>query len=389
MAPSSADAAAADAPAAAPAEAARTKAHRPPRPDKAVHDKEVADIRVKIEALEKQMNEVKSAISKSGNIKETYDGKRQALRATLDDLAKQRGDINNDRVRILDTIKSAQAGIKKANDETKASKDKLGVNTLEKQQATGTLKINEEKKLIQEISALRAARRTLEALGSSASSVENEKKRIDELRANLDALDPKKKKINDDFDKAKAELNGIESSRRADMDKLNALYDKRKEFKAELDGLYDRLKTARADFKQRNDDWYAFDRAERDRKRAEFQESKKQEALLRLTRAAERELEEAQLPAFQDEIDACNALVAFLQPFTPGGKAANPDAAAATEANPLAATANIRKVDPLPTAGTVLKKKGQRADTDGFMVLSTPKKKGGPGGSAKPSSSST
>jgi uncharacterized coiled-coil DUF342 family protein len=80
------------------------------------------------------------------------------------------------------------------------------ISALEKTLTSGTLKLIEEKKTVAEISSLKKSRKTLEALGSQASAIEGEKQNLDSLRAELNALDPKRKLINDEYDAIKNEL---------------------------------------------------------------------------------------------------------------------------------------------------------------------------------------
>jgi hypothetical protein len=245
---------------------------------------------------------------------------------------------------------------------------------LEQQITNGQLKLTDEKRVVAEISNLRKNRKIIEGLSSQVSTVENDKQQIDRLRAELDQLNPRRAEINTEFDKIKAELKVIDEEKRKDQGSFSDLLNQKKEMKSEIDKLFDEMKALRNDFKKANDEWYNWERAERDRKQKEYQEAKKKENAEKLAKAAERELELAQLPAFVDEINTCDALVAFLQQYTPGGKPASSSSSTLSATPSAFAATNIRKVDnALPEGAVALKKKD---DDENFMVLGKGSKKG-------------
>ncbi|KAJ3107147.1 hypothetical protein HDU97_004840 [Phlyctochytrium planicorne] len=346
-----------------------------PRPDKAAHEKEVDEIKGKIDELQKKLGTLQQTINGTDNIKDTYDGKRKEFKTKLDELTKARTEVNEQRTKILDKIKAIQGGIKKKNDDVKSSKDKLGVKTveeadrqiasLEQQLTAGNLKLMDEKKIVAEISKLKTARKQLDTLGTQASTVESDKKQLDTLRAELDTLSPKKEAINKEFDVVKAQLKELDDSKRKDMGSFTDLIGQKKSIKAEVDALYTQMRSLKTEFQQQNKDWFAWEQAERDRRRREFVESKKKDETIRLTRAAEEELENAKIPAFTEEINICNSLIAFLQPYSSKPKAA---ASAAVSAESKHA---VRSVDTSIPEGLVVLKK----EEEDYMVMGKGKSK--------------
>ncbi|KAJ3216974.1 hypothetical protein HDU67_008703 [Dinochytrium kinnereticum] len=368
------------APAASPAESKpSTPVARPkgPRPDKEAHEREITAIKDQIEAVQKKLSAVQQTINSTDHIKGSYDGKRKELRAKLDELAKQRSEVNDQRTKILDKMKAVQANIKKKNDEVKSSKDKLGVKnvediekqiaSLEQQLTDGNLKLTDEKRIVSDIANLKKARKVLDTLGSQSSTVEGDKKQVDAYRAELDTLGPKKDAINKEYDVVKAELKDVDDGKRKDLGGLTELINQRKALKAEVDAAYESMRTLRADFKKQNDEWYHFERAERERRQKEYQESRKKDETARLTRAAEDELENSKIPAFTEEITICNSLIAFLQQYS-----SKPQAAATSTASPTPAPA--RAVDSsIPDGLVALKKKEDRGGED-YLVMGKGKK---------------
>ncbi|KAJ3354317.1 hypothetical protein HDU83_005472 [Entophlyctis luteolus] len=345
-----------------------------PRPSKEKHQAEIDAIKLQIEGLQKKMAAVQSKIGSTENIKTTYSGKITELKAKLDELAKERSELNASKNKMMETIKALSAGIKKKNEEEKASKNAVKdvadiisrINNLERQISTGTLSMSEEKRVVNDISALKKQRKMLESAssnGAAATTVEADQAQIAQLKAELDLLKPRKDEINAQYDAVKAELNSLGSDKKSDMSKFNTLLSEKKEIKAQIDALYEEQRAKRDEFKARNDEWFANTKAEREAREQQYKEQKKAEAAARLQKAAEEALENAKIPAFTEEINICNSLISFLAPFSTAGKVV----ANATESASAGASSNLRKVDgAVPDGAVALKKKDDREE-DFFM----------------------
>ncbi|KAJ3345733.1 hypothetical protein HDU83_003756 [Entophlyctis luteolus] len=338
---------------------------------------ELDAIKVQIEALQKQMAALQSKIGSTENIKSTYSAKITELKAKLDALAKERSEVNITKNKTMDTIKALSAAIKKKNEDEKASKNAVKgvaditarISNLERQISTGTLTMSEEKRVVNDISALKKQRKMLEsgpANDVATTTVEADQAQITQLKAELDLLKPRKDEINAQYDAVKAELNSLGSDKKTDVDKFNALLNEKKELKAQIDALYEEQRAKRDDFKARNDEWFANTKAEREARELQYKEQKKAEATARLQKAAEEALENAQIPAFTEEINICNSLISFLAPFSTSGKVvAN---AAEESESAVNANSNLRKVDTaIPDGAVALKKKDDREE-DFFMA---------------------
>ncbi|KAJ3126290.1 hypothetical protein HK100_010321 [Physocladia obscura] len=345
-----------------------------PRPDKEKHHAELDAIKAQIEVLQKQMAALQSKIGSTDNIKTTYDVKITDLKSQLDSLAKERTDINNARNKKMEQIKALSTAIKKKTDDAKTAKDSVKnvadiearISNLERQISTGSLNINEEKRVVADISALKKQRKMIESApaGSAVSTVEADKAEVEGLKAELDVLKPRKDEVNAKYDVVKAELNKLNESKKTDRDSFSTLLNEKKELKAQIDALFEEQRAKRDSFKARNEEWLANTKAEREARDQFYKEQKKAEATVRLQKVAEQALENAEIPAFTEEINICNSLVAFLAPFATPGKVVANTVEATTSA--FAAT-NLRKVEAvIPDGAVALKKKDDREE-DFFM----------------------
>ncbi|KAJ3166835.1 hypothetical protein HDU88_002920 [Geranomyces variabilis] len=359
--------------AAAPAAAAAGKGRKAPpaRPEQATYEKELAAIDANINKLKERLAAAQNKVNGTDNVKDAFSGRRQELRTQLDAVAAERKECSDKRSKLFDQMKALQASLKKTNDDTKSSKDRLGYKSveevdakivaLERQQQSGEASLQAEKRIVAEISNLKKAKKILEGLTGQQASIEDEKKQLADVRAQLAANDPERDAIREKFDALKAELSALDDERKEKQGSLNDLWNDRRAIKAELDEEYNKMRAHKAEHKRQNDEWYNWQREESQRKKAEYAARLREDKDARLAVQAEKELEAAAIPAYTDEINQCTNLIRFLESFSTTEK---------VEAKPAASSAALV----LPEGAVVMKKK----DDEDFMVLGNKKgKKGG------------
>ena len=254
------------------------------------------------------------------------------------------------------------------------------VSQLEKQVESGSLKLVEEKRALQEISQAKRSRRIVEGFQAEQESIEADRAKADELRKQLD--DPEAKAASERYDAIKAELDELKKESDEVYANRTKLLDERTAIQGQLDELYNRKRESAARYKEANDKFYAklnedrARRAERARaQRAEQEEAKKKEIVDRLR-------EEAEAPAFQAQIEDCQTLIDYFS-----GKSST---ATLSNQKPLAEKSDvagvpkleIRKVEAAPEGLVARKKKGE--EEEAYFVAGKGKKKGGKKGGAKP-----
>ncbi|TPX71215.1 hypothetical protein SpCBS45565_g01256 [Spizellomyces sp. 'palustris'] len=347
----------------------------PVKPDQATFERELKEIDNNIEALKKQLAEAQNRISGT-DIKDAFTDRRKDLREQQDALIKQRNELQDQRGKIIDQLKAIQATLRKKTDDARSSKDRLGyksvedvdkqISTLERQLQSGEASLHEEKRIVAEISNLKKARKILEGFSSQQSSVESDKKQLDDLRAQLDAIEPQRNEIRTKIDAVKAQLTDLDNERKSKMGSFNDLVNDRKSIKADLDAEFDKLRALKSDYKKQKDEWFTWQREEQARKREQYLARKREESEARLTAQAEREREAAEIPAYSDEINQCATLIKFLENYSSKSEA--------TKTNSADASTTARQMETgLPEGAVLLKKK----DDEEYMVLGNKKGKKG------------
>jgi len=87
------------------------------------------------------------------------------------------------------------------------------------------MKLVDEKKALSEISSLRKSRKTVEGFSTLQASIDNDKKKIDEVRALLD--DPEQKKLDEKFKSIKKELDEVNKKMDEQSKGRDALFEER------------------------------------------------------------------------------------------------------------------------------------------------------------------
>ena len=224
------------------------------------------------------------------------------------------------------------------------------------------MKIVDEKKALNEITALRRVRKTVEDLQAEQDSIDADRKELDEIRKQHD--DPEVKAASERFDKIKAELDELKKESDVAYENRNQLYDERKQLQESLDELWSRKKEAQAVYRQDSDKYYQQVKEDR-AKRAEKQMAQKKADEAEKKRAqAEQLLEDARHPAFAAEVQDCQTLIDYFSAKTGAAEAA-PSSSLYTKAGVVGAPKlELRQVD---STGLVLKKK-KGDDQENYFV---------------------
>lgn len=342
----------------APAPTPVSKAKKVQRPDKATFEatlkKLEADIQTK-NAAHKQAQDAIRNYSASGP-----DSKRKdEIKATLTELKGKQAEIKNQRGKIAKEITQINERIQKRSQELQASKSKVNfksveeldahVSELEKKIDSGSFRIVEERKALNEISTLKKLRKNFGSLSELKTQIDEDKKKISELKA--ESRNPEASAISEQYEKAQKELDEINEKSKNVKKSRDNLYDARNKAKKELDAAYTKLKAHKDEYYGQLRTYREQNAAEiaarEERQRIEREEAEKEK---RLAIASEK-LEEASQPAFSQQIATAKLLLAY---FDPTYKDTSDSKAAATT-DDLNTPRGARVVE-APAAGKILKK---------------------------------
>ena len=165
---------------------------------------------------------------------------------------------------------------------------------LEAQVESGSMKLVDEKRALQDISSLKRQRRVVETFQGEAGAIDADKAKADELRKQLD--DPEQKALAARYEAIQTELDELKKEADESYNSRQKLFDQRTALQAELDDLYNRKRESNTNYREASDRYWQKVSEDRARKaeraratRAAAEEDKKKEV-------AERMREEADAP---------------------------------------------------------------------------------------------
>ncbi|GLD99165.1 hypothetical protein PINS_up007883 [Pythium insidiosum] len=298
---------------------------RLPKPDKAAHDAEVAKLDAAIKQLHERTNAIRAEMDKLKTGRGGYGEQIQAAKAVYNDLRSQKDNLIAQRNELtakvkaqlekkdstIKTQRSQRAGLRFQTEEEYEKE----ISALRHQQETRSMSLNEEKRLIKEIEALKQQKLQVSKLGNDKEDVEKFNDNIKDIRALQTKKNAEIDAVQEKLTAQKLKLDELyklnEEERK--QDKFPALAKERKEIKEQLDAKYTAVKELRAAFKAANDRYYENIRLHRKKKELERKKEEERRQQEYQDKLAEYEKEMAKIHPYQDEMDLCDALVAFLE----------------------------------------------------------------------------
>ncbi|WFD34256.1 multicopy suppressor of BFA (Brefeldin A) [Malassezia cuniculi] len=344
------------------------------KPDKEAHHREMDRIKSEIDKAQAKMTAVRAALSGEGLPSDSPAAKRRTeLRSELDKLRAQQSGHKGARSKVFNEIKSLQDEIATKVKALQATKSRSAfkspaeldahVRELEAQVESGSLKIVEERKLLNEISALKKTRKGLDQIGAQQNGIDALRAKVEALRVSLD--DPESQAVSRRYDEIKGELDQISKEQERIVGSRSKLLDQRTAISKQLDALYQERRARQAAYQNEQDRHFARMTAERERRNAQIKAEREAAEIARQEQEEEQLREEAALPAFAKEIEDCDALINYFSSESRTDDKAESASAAGTDAASSSVEASV------PEGAVVV-----RRDEDNYFVAGGGKKKG-------------
>jgi hypothetical protein len=229
---------------------------------------------------------------------------------------------------------------------------------LDKQVESGTMKLVDEKRALQEISTVKRNRRAVEGFQADQESIEADRRAVDELKKQLD--DPESKAISERYDAIKAELDELKREGDEAYAGRTKLFEERDSFQARLNTLFNQKRESAQQFRDLNDRYWTKINEDRARRAERAREQRAAEEAQKKRDVAERLRDEAEIPAYQAQIEDCQTLIEHFSGKSSGNTitplAVKPDVAGVPKLD-------IRKVDGAPEGSIARTKKGEKEDS--------------------------
>lgn len=293
------------------------------KPDKSAHDVEVKKIQKDIDVIQKRLLEIRAEAdacqTKGGQNEEI-----QKLRAEMNEIKTKRNALIQERnaystkMKSLrsesDSIKSNEKQLRSEVRFTNMNDIEEEINNLRYKQETQSMSLGEEKKLIKDIEALQQSKKIVSKFSSERGNLDKCMGSLKEVRAMHDLKNAEVDTISQQMNAKKKELDdayAVQNAKR-ESNPFPKLMEERKKLKGELDELYSSIRKLRITFKEKNDAYYNFVRAQREQRKEEQRlEDEKRQAEYEV-KLEQYNNEMAKIHPYQDEMDLCDALVKYF-----------------------------------------------------------------------------
>ncbi|KAA8897459.1 hypothetical protein FN846DRAFT_783259 [Sphaerosporella brunnea] len=352
--------------------AASKKVLKPERPDEEAFKKAEAAAKKEYEAAQKDLSAIKAKLD---SVKPGEKNPRQ--QELKDELAKVRAAVaakKGSRQKTEDQIKALQDSINARVKDLNARRGNMPYRTLadleaaiaklDRDVSSGTMKIVEEKKALQEISNLHRQKKNFAAFEDAQNSIDADRAKLKEMKEKKQ--DPELKELNEKYEELDKEFKAIKAEQDSIYQNLNSLRDQRTALQAAQQEKWAALKKLQDDYYQARNAHRAYEREARKIREERRQKEQAEYHLAKKRAAAAEKLEAASQPAFASEIITCEGLIAFFDPSSAEAARKEKLAAAPRE---LAAKAS-REVKPIEG------KKLVKEEEDYFVGTGGKKKKG-------------
>ena len=292
------------------------------RPSKEEHDAAIATIDSAIDNLRaerrKLQSKVDTALGKNKNKNSPLGREREALNKLKNRkglMIEQKRQIRSrleiikiNTERIIGAAKKDRSGIKF----TTVAEIEKEISRLQHKQETSSMSLADEKKLIKEIEALQASKRTAAELQAKQGDLNSMKLDRKSVSADLTAKDKEIDAIQKEIDaqaKVVKELQDTHSSHRGAVDELIKQRDALKE---KLDEKFKEKGELKTEFREKTNEWYQAGRAIKAQKQLQYEEDKKKNEEEHQAWLKKKEEEELKKTPYEEEMTLCEYLTDYL-----------------------------------------------------------------------------
>jgi uncharacterized coiled-coil DUF342 family protein len=302
------------------------------KPDKAGYEEKLNTINDQFKKLQddrKMVQEKIEAAMTSG--KGTEMGKARDAMATL---RQKKGDLINEKKAIRDQLDLLKTQADKLVKDKKDAKSTVRFNSaeeidaeiakLQRQQETTSMSLNEEKKLIKEMDALKASKEKIKDVKLKETDLEDVKKKRSAINDSIKAKDKEIDAVTKEQDELGAKIKAMSEKETDKKSVLDALFKEREQLKKDITAILKEKDALRDEFREKTDAWWNYQRAIKAQKKMQYEEEKAKREEERQAYLKKLEEEEAKKIPYEEEQALCDYLADFLErTYITGEKGSN------------------------------------------------------------------
>jgi len=292
------------------------------RPDKNKHEKELQELTDAVEKIKAERAKIQEKIDNSMA--------DPNAKASLQETRNKLQELKQKKQSLIEEKKAMRAEMDKARGETdKLIKDKKDARSnlkfnsladiekeiakLQRLQETTSMSLQEEKKLIKEVDALKASKKFVADIQAKDSAMDNVKEQRKTIQERIKAKDKEIDALSKEIDEIMAVLKEHNDKDAEKRGAIQGLFTERDDCKKQMAAKIKEKDKLRAIFREQNNAWYNYQRAVRAQKKLQFEEEKKKRDEERAEYEAKLAEEEAKKIPYEEEQVLCDYLADYLE----------------------------------------------------------------------------
>eukprot|EP00539_Tryblionella_compressa_P003431 CAMPEP_0178747692 /NCGR_PEP_ID=MMETSP0744-20121128/8459_1 /TAXON_ID=913974 /ORGANISM="Nitzschia punctata, Strain CCMP561" /LENGTH=538 /DNA_ID=CAMNT_0020400949 /DNA_START=346 /DNA_END=1962 /DNA_ORIENTATION=- len=291
------------------------------KPNKVEHDAKLDSMNAEFEKLKTQKNKVQEKIEAAmGAGKNTEMGKAkdamQALRSKKGKLIEEKRSIRAK----LDALKAQGDKLVKDKKDAKSTIRFTSVQEidaeiakLQRQQETTSMSLNEEKKLIKEMDALKASKEKIKDVKEKDLGLEDVKKQRTIINNLIKDKDKEIDAITKEMDVIGAKMKAMSEKETDKKSSLDGLFKERDKLKKDISALLKAKDNLRDEYRKKQNVWWDYQRAVKAQKKIQYEEEKKKREEERQAYLKKLEEEELKKIPYEEEQALCDYLADYLE----------------------------------------------------------------------------
>uniref|UniRef100_A0A7S3L5N1 Nuclear segregation protein Bfr1 n=1 Tax=Amphora coffeiformis TaxID=265554 RepID=A0A7S3L5N1_9STRA len=292
------------------------------RPDKAAHEKEIEELNSTMDSLKEARKKVQDKIdsamsdpeskSKLQEARTKMNGLKTKKNALIEEKKKLRAQLDqakNQSDKIVKDKKDARSNVKhKSVEEIDEA-----IKKLQRIQETTSMTLNEEKKLIKEMDALRNSKKFVADIKNKDAAMLDIKEQRKVIAAQITAKDKEIDGFSKEIDEIMKVIKGINDKESSKRDTVKELFKERDDIKKKMDETVADRNALRAANREKMNKWHNYQRAVRAQKKIQYEEEKARRDAERAEYEAQLAAEEAKKIPYEAEQNLCEYLANFLE----------------------------------------------------------------------------
>lgn len=269
----------------------------------------------------------------------------------MQEIRNEQSSLRKSRGKVFDRQASLTNSISKKTADLKAQQTKLTYKTIEEIDEvigktqnridSGSLKIVDERRLTNELAGLRRTRKLVDQTNKLQEAIDRDMSELAEVDDQL--ADTNAQALGEELEQVQKDLDALKASQEDGLKNRNELFAERSRVLKALDQEWEIKRELQDEHRRVNNEYYQWQQGERKRRAIEEKQRRLQEQREKRLAMAQEQREEAEIPAFENEINGCDSLIIYLNGLLPSSSSSFGGGRSEDSSRPSSSASGVRR----------------------------------------------